>query len=268
MKRKDDLLRLAFGELSDDAARALEARADAAERAEVAAFRQLHDDLRHLPSPPPDNLTTERLRAAILDRDLKTRRPLAWGPFLFAPIALAAFAAVIVLPRLRSRPEPQIVAMDTPRIKMPAPLGPRLADEFRFQNRSLSSESRAQTAPVAVLTAPAPEKQEQAVSSPHRHRMHHRAPSEPVEEPQLDTKDFQVYNPPREASEEPAAFAMKAPIHEPVTPTIATPSTVVDAPAGVTGKTEVAVIVSSKRDLETGAPAATEKEVAGVLVGG
>lgn len=48
----------------------------------------------------------------------------------------------------------------------------------------------------------------------------------------------------------------------------APPSTVVEAVPGAEGRTETVVMVSGNRDLETGAPAATEKEATSVLVGG
>ena len=259
MKRKDDrLLRLAFGELTDDAARAVEANATAAERAEVESFRALREGLQQLPPPPPDNLSAERLRAAILDRELKGRpaRP-TWGGLLLAPVALAAMAAVVVLPRLRSRPEPQIVATATPALELKAPA-------FDFRPTTELPVARAASAPKIVAAAPAKEPERVAVRRSRRHR----PAVEPVEQPDGALENAVVSVPVVTHEDPEARVAALASIKPEPQAIAAPPSAVVEAAPGTEGRTETVVVVSAQRDVETGAPAATEKEAASVLVGG
>ncbi len=268
MKRKDDLLRLAFGELTDEAARAVEARAGEAELVEVESFRRLHDDLRHLPPPPPDNLTAERLRAAILDRELTARRPFAWGLALFAPVALAAFAAVLMLPRLQPRPAPQIVSLGDAESQERRAFSVAPFASFRSLAPVASLNARSRIAPtMAMPHETLSDAQEVGEPRMHRRRVRHSHVAPLVEEPQMKTDGLLAFNPSSEGSETPSGSTNPPASQEPQT-IVAPPSTVVEAAPGSTGKMETVVIVSSKRDLETGAPAATEKEATSVLVGG
>lgn len=260
-RRDDDLLRLAFGELDEKAKQAVEARADALDRAEIDAFRRLHEGLRHMPTPPPDGLSAERLRAAILDRELKARpKPFAWGPALFAPLALAALAAVIVLPRMKPRAEPQIFAMDSPVDRSAAAFKVAPLPEFP-ESRARGAEKQARSRPQ-VAAAKASEARARVASRParRRHRRH-----TPRVEPLADMGGMvALTGPPANDGETPRAVVV-------ATETIAAPlSAVVEADGGSrsTGAKDTVVVVSGKRDLETGAPAATEKEAASVLVGG
>lgn len=269
MKRKDDLLRLAFGELNDDAARAVETRSDDADRAEIEAFRRLRDDLHQLPPPPPDNLTAERLRAAILDRELKSRRPLNWGALIMGPAVLASLAFAVLVPRLRPQPEPRIVARSEVNLMEAQASAQPKFDEFRPLHSSLASGDRVQpraAVPPPVHLAERPQAIASGVETRRHRGHHHRVRSEEPDRLPFDNQDLVTYNPPIWDGTEPSSSAMVA-VHEPQT--IAAPtSDVVKAEPGATGKTETVVIVSTKRDLETGAPAATEQEASSVLVGG
>ena len=261
MKRKDDLLRLAFDELGDDAARAVEARADAAERQEIAAFRELRQGLQHLPPPPPDGLSAERLRAAILDRELRARpKPFAWGPALFMPAAVAALAAIVLLPRLRPRSEPQIVALND------APIS--RADVPAFRSFKPMRDAFGASSAVAKSKAEARVQTQDASPKPRLARRQRRrtdemdAVTEPQEKPMYT---FSVPSPVEGDATPPPQLALAR--REPQT--IAAPvSSVVEGLPGKGGSTETVVMVSNQRDLETGALAATEKEVGSVLVGG
>ena len=257
MRRKDDLLRLAFGELNDDAARAVEAGADAAERAELETFRDLRRGLQHLPPPPPDGLSAERLRAAILDRELRARpRAFAWGPALLAPAACAALAAVLILPRLRPQAQPQIVA-DNLRLESAKPFAFDPVGPVRSSPPMRDIRTRSEPAPrLRVRVA-------DADSRPTR-RLRRATPN-------VENKPGLGYvasvSPPAVEGAATSAPSLTLAKREPAT-MAPPPSSVVEQAPGTSGGTETVVIVSNQRDLETGALAATEKEVGSVLVGG
>ena len=257
MSRKDDdLLRLAFGELSSEKARAVEAQASADDLAQISQLRELHTGLQHLPPPPPDGLSAERLRAAILDRELRVRqKPFAW-PVLFAPAALAALAAVVLLPRLRVPVEPRLAVNDS-RVEAStfevAPLPP-----FEEAKEPIVSPSLA-IAQAKVAKAIEPRTPRLSVASRRRTRR--------------TRTQVEKSEPPRElvALNHPSAdeIAPMALVRKPAPETLATPpSAVVESAYGVESGAEAVVVVSTERDLATGAPAATEKEATSVLVGG
>lgn len=244
MKKKDDLLRLAFGELSADAARAVEAGASADARAELASLRDLRASLERLPTPPPEGLSNDRLRAAILDRELRTRRaaPLAWA---WAPLALAAFAGIVLFARPAPRSAPQIVSMPTVHRDEVALVAPD------FQPLSSVDFGDAEPPQAAAAPKAAP----QAAPAPHR-RQSSRSRKANVE---------RIVPPVVEV--EPQQKDLVAVVQEPET--IAAPPSALVAPSpGAVRGDETVVIVSGKRDLGTGAPAATETEASNVLVGG
>jgi len=88
MKRKDEdlLQRLAFGELSDaEAARLRQAVELSPEHKKaLAGFEAMRDGLSEMRDVPEDQLSTERLREAVLSRGLKPRLRVTWlwGPAL------------------------------------------------------------------------------------------------------------------------------------------------------------------------------------------
>lgn len=279
MKRKDDdLLRLAFGELSADAARAVEAKAsgDASSRAELEAFRDLRNGLQNLPPPPPDNLSADRLRAAILDGELKARRagPFSWSQFgVLVPAALAVVAAVVIVSRPTAPREPQIVAV-----------GPHLDDSIGLEEPLYELRSSVElpkpinavpaTRPMANRTmAKAVVPVRESVERPSLRRRHR---VEPKEESQPLMTMASLASDEIGGSAAPKAV-LTAAKQEPQT-IAAPPSAVVEGPLatgvperrakGDVDKADKVVLVSSKRDLATGAPAATETEASNVLVGG
>lgn len=99
MKRKteDQILQLAFEEMTPELAAAYERDAllDPEASCALADYRQIKADLRMLADIPPDQLSKERLREAILDRGLKPkpvrRTSWAWMPMTAAAVAAAAF---------------------------------------------------------------------------------------------------------------------------------------------------------------------------------
>ena len=256
-KMDDDLLRLAFGELDPEAARSVEARVGASDRPRFEAYRRLHDDLHRLPPPPSDGLSAERLRAAILDREMKGRsKPFAF-PLVFAPVALAALAFAVILPRLKPRPEPRLVMGDPPVRSQAFDAAPLPRFEVSKETivaptllKAQEQVARAVEAQAAPRNAPAPKA---APLRRRRARTIGRAPDVLVA--QAEAASSEVPRNTLVASAAPATIA-------------APPSAVVESAPGVAGTTETVVVVSSKRDLETGAPAAMEKEAASVLVGG
>ena len=256
MKRKDDdLLRLAFGELAADAARSVEARADAEDLAQIAAFRELHDGLRQLPTPPPDGLSAERLRAAILDREIQARpKPFPW-PVLFAPAALAALAAAVLLPRLKAPVEPRLALREGPthasafEVAPLPPLEPKAA--IVAPSLAVAQEK------VARAIASATPRPAVPAGTPRRRVRRAKAPVAPSE-PSRELLTLNVK--PTGEDEPPALSSTRATPQTLATP----PSAVVESASGG----ETVVIVSPERDLETGAPAATEREATSVLVGG
>ncbi|RYG25033.1 hypothetical protein EON82_08650 [bacterium] len=262
MKRKnDDLLRLAFGELSADAAQAVEAQAaaDPAARRELEACRDLRAGLQHLPPPPPDGLSTERLRAAILDRELKTRRP-SFVPLAWAPMALAAIAAVVLFVRPASQSDPTIVAqtgdlsykklIKAPEFKTPPAAMTMAAKQGEKKNVVPTPVERVASAAAQDETAVRPAANRRRVRSGHG-----------------AVKTFAYVPPTRSKGGE------KLPeyVLNPIPDTIAPPSSIVapnDGGRVATNSDDTVVIISTQRDLETGAHAASETEAGSVLVGG
>jgi len=251
-KKNDDLLRLAFGELSDADATVVEARAaaDPSARRELQVCRDIRASLQHLPPPPADGLSAERLRAAILDRELGARKPgFAWG---WAPMALAALAAVVFISRPAQRSEPAVVAMNNE------------IGENVFKNKPLMSDFSASTNAAAAVTMSVATPAVTSAKSSARFRSNQRG----MEGAR-----------PHTASWAPKPF-VKAPINAPVAmvarldsfETIASPQSSVDTDAlaskAIKDGADTVVIVSGKRDLDTGAAAATETEANHVLVGG
>lgn len=253
-KKNDDLLRLAFGELSAEEARAVEAHAaaDPSARRELQACQDLRASLQHLPPPPPDNLSAERLRAAILDRELGARKPgFSWS-WSWAPYALAAIAAVLFINRPAHRSEPVQLALNEnvgSSLAKAAPLTPPASD---FELRK---------APAASTVVP--------VSNPETVAARHNVARRPQESRRSSVT--WAPGPLFKAQDEDETGLAKFAFYQPED--IAPPSSVVtaDVPAGKPEKdnnSDTVVIVSGKRDLDTGAAAASETEANRVLVGG
>jgi hypothetical protein len=255
-RKNDDLLRLAFGELSADAAQSVEAQAaaDPAIRRELEAYRNLRAGLQHLPPPPPDGLSTERLRAAILDRELKTRRP-AFGAFAWAPVALAAVAAFVFFSRSAPQGSPTIVAdTDGPSYKtyIKAPT---------FTAQKPVAIQKANVVPPSVKQVASRSASDEAEVLPAVTRRRERSARVAASVPKV------AYGPaPKaEGDEKLPKFALN-----PTPETIAPPSSVVSKDPGrvATNSDDTVVIISTQRDLDTGAHAASETEAGSVLVGG
>jgi len=256
-KKNDDLLRLAFGELSADAARAVEAQAsgDASAQKELEAFRDLRASLQHLPPPPPDGLSTERLRAAILNRELSEKRAAGLG-WSWVPVAMAACAALVFFTRSTPRGEPQLMTLNevphTAMLKAPA------FDALRSYDMSARKSVVPPPVERAAVRAPsAPAEEARSV------RYRSDSPKEGLiggsVANTLQEDDFESKSTPKYAS-----FVPNQPQD------ISVPSSIVKSPGtrSAMNSDDTVVIVSAKRDLETGAPAATEAEASTVLVGG
>ncbi len=106
MKRKleDQLIRLSFGDLSKEEADRIraEVRGDAEATRMLDELQGLKSDLRSLKDVPPDQLSTERLRHAILNQGLKPKKTM--GPivgWLWAPATVMLLVFSVSLMRLR-----------------------------------------------------------------------------------------------------------------------------------------------------------------------
>lgn len=247
-KKNDDLIRLAFGELSADDANAVEARAaaDPSARRELQVCRDIRASLQHLPPPPADGLSAERLRAAILDRELSARKPaFSWG---WAPMALAALAAVVFIARPAQRSEPVVVALNNN-------LGEHLFTSGSLGDGALNFDGFVAPSPVAVPAShPVAATPAVRLRSAGRHVDAKRPLTSWVPNPVFKNADG---NEPKFAL---ASFE-----------TIASPPSSVDTEAAKKSSKDgedTVVIVSGKRDLDTGAAAASETEANHVLVGG
>lgn len=109
-KREDELMQLAFGDLRRDDSQGLHAQVETDPEAAKAygAYCEMRDGLRALKEIPEMQLSTERLRDAILKEGLQPKRESAWNwSWLATPIAVGACAFVVVV-ALRKP------AMDTP----------------------------------------------------------------------------------------------------------------------------------------------------------
>ncbi len=266
MKRKDDdLLRLAFGELAADSARAVEARTvgDASAQADLEAMRELRAGLQRLPPPPPDTLSAERLRAAILDRELRSRRPVPFFAWAWAPVAVAALAAVLVVSRPALKGDPQVVAnpsvlaFNRGEEAFAAPSFDPIEEPIVSSQAAPSEATRSRATVVRASEPAAPARRR---SAPRRRR------SRAVDATriQVPTGDLFAIEPRTQNGDPASAFTVAA--KEPDVMAAPTSSVVEGGP--YSGGPESVVIVSSKRDLDTGARAATETEASNVFVGG
>lgn len=97
-KNEEELIKLAFGDIepksSENARRLLAEDAEAAKL--FAGYSEIREGLKSLKTPE-HQLSTERLREAILKQGLKQKSPLAGWKWTFAPLAVAAAAFLITL---------------------------------------------------------------------------------------------------------------------------------------------------------------------------
>lgn len=127
--KDEQLYSYAFGELSDSELQRIEAELmkDPAANKEVELLMDLRSDLKSFQEIPEMQLSTERLREAILGQGLKPAKPsFAWWTWLGGPAAAASvfllfFAASGGVNRMLGRnPEPQVVLGD--QSKKPEPM--------------------------------------------------------------------------------------------------------------------------------------------------
>ena len=97
-KNEEELIKLAFGDIEPQGSeRAKKMLADDAEAAKLfAGYSEIREGLKSLKTPE-HQLSTERLREAILKQGLKQKGPLAGWKWTFAPLAVAAAAFLITL---------------------------------------------------------------------------------------------------------------------------------------------------------------------------
>jgi hypothetical protein len=97
-KNEEELIKLAFGDIEPQGSeRAKRMLAEDAEAAKLfAGYSEIREGLKSLKTPE-HQLSTERLREAILKQGLKQKSPLAGWKWTFAPLAVAAAAFLITL---------------------------------------------------------------------------------------------------------------------------------------------------------------------------
>ena len=97
-KNEEELIKLAFGDIEPQGSeRAKKMLAEDAEAAKLfAGYSEIREGLKSLKTPE-HQLSTERLREAILKQGLKRQSPLAGWKWTFAPLAVAAAAFLITL---------------------------------------------------------------------------------------------------------------------------------------------------------------------------
>jgi hypothetical protein len=137
MKRheKDELMMIAFGEMpiAETDARRAALSSDPEAAGELASLSQLREDLRVLSLKVPDaQLSTERMRDAILKQGLKQRNPIPRWSWIGAPVMGAVLAIGIYLSRLPYNEEQNRVAAAD--LAMPDVLAAKVAmnrDDFQ-----------------------------------------------------------------------------------------------------------------------------------------
>jgi hypothetical protein len=270
-KFEEKLARVAFGDASPEEARELEQRAatDPEVGRALAEYRSMQADLKRLGEVvPPDQLSKERLRDAILAGGLKSEAPRSaegWG-WVWMPVLACAAAFGFFAFRNGGGSEPMVVLDQTPemRIDLPQP-----------RNRvAMAAESvGSNTIPEATVTSessPTPEVRPE--SRVRESRLVTRRPAErvalkpvgqkPVAKKRpivLDGKDYvaKAQEPVMRTDKEPEAIPVAAMRDE-------NPEVVAMAPTGGT-----IVLIDAQKDESTGANNATEVgTVSNVLVGG
>ena len=103
-KNEEELIKLAFGDIEPQGSeRAKRMLAEDAEAAKLfAGYSEIREGLKSLKTPE-HQLSTERLREAILKQGLKQTSPLTGWKWTFAPLAVAAAAFLITL-RMADQP--------------------------------------------------------------------------------------------------------------------------------------------------------------------
>ena len=133
-KNEEELIKLAFGDMEPTASeRTKKMLAEDSEAAKLfAGYSEIREGLKQLKTPE-HQLSTERLREAILKQGLKKRDPFAGWKWTFAPLAVAAAAFLITL-RMGGQADAPVVSNFDPTptkvVKSPIDFSPteRVAD--------------------------------------------------------------------------------------------------------------------------------------------
>jgi len=264
-KTEDQLVRLAFGDLTpEEAARLQNETARQPEAAQTLdTYRRMKEELRSLAEVPADQLSKERLREAILARGLSERPAPRQASWLWMPAAAAVLAFAIVFARghngrtnapvavLGGDSHSGMVATNLPNFK------PKLPSSVKTNTPVATDED--------ILDAfgdqPGPTE---------THRSRHKVRNDDT--PWMDVSDYDIYSGNRGRASAPAGPSTVGPTPSAVTPV--EPSTVADMqthPAFDKSekKTDPIILIQPETDNNTGARKATEVESASnVLVGG
>lgn len=254
-KFEEKLAMLAFGDLSPEEARMLEQKAasDAEASRALAQFRAMRSELKSLGDQiPPDQLSKERLRDAILGQGLRQAEPKkesrgwVWMPLM---AGAAAFAFIFMRPTAKS--EPMVV------IENPPALNSSLAPRFEPKSEpvgvaSLTNTQEAKPPKPVAPTLVASKSTPKAV----------RAKSSEPKTIVLDAKDFDSATnakvPARTKKGDPAG-----------TMTLASDRKENDALVASADSAGPIILIDTHKDEGTGASSATEVGTASnVLVGG
>ncbi|MCW5941150.1 MAG: hypothetical protein KIS66_02900 [Fimbriimonadaceae bacterium] len=150
---EDDLIRIAFGEASEEEAQRLLAGADPGSAMKLDLYRRLCADLRGMASDVPEpQLSQERLQEAILRAGLKRERR-AWSwTWAFAPVAALAIGVLFInrRPDLVEPVQPNRETIEAPEAATQGPVAPAP----KTSPGPAVAEVRPSGAPVAPVAAP------------------------------------------------------------------------------------------------------------------
>lgn len=193
-KFEDRLVRLAFGDMDAEEAARLEAEAqtDSYGAHRLAEYRRLKGDLARLKEVPADQLSTERLRDAILARGLRPEpeRPSTGGlGWIWMPVAACVLAFTYVsLAKGRHSESPMVVvppqsvaSRETPILLPPVhEAAPIAASALAMKKTVPAAERKLSARPEPRLRLVAVRSDDEAAFAPHHHHRHRRADDDDI----------------------------------------------------------------------------------------
>jgi hypothetical protein len=257
MKRRelDQLINLAFGELSAEESSRVEGSLNPASSHVLEDYRRLSSDLRLLNNIPEPQIGTERIREAILRQGLKRRTSAArWG-LVALPCAVAALALLVYAGRTGYRNDTSVAS--TGGDAGPALFSQALQQPALFPNVELLNKADAVRETYDFPAPDASQPARPAVVQVHRRKRH--AVSHSID------SDHEMY----------------ALLNNPDTPNVMEagmnlPSPRVQAPSGkaadnsglASGDNQKLIVVGDSQDRATGAQQATEVDPSSNVVFG
>lgn len=163
----DRIIELAFGELTPSEAEEMKdsLAADPGLLREMMDYQQLKDDLVALRAVPAHQLSTERLKDAILQQGLthKPANTLSIFQWLWAPAAAACLVAAFMITKNAMRPDPKVMMGESASIVAPKPsfATPVVTHDFTATKQGSNPvkeqlDDQVTDIPEAIVLAPAP----------------------------------------------------------------------------------------------------------------